>query len=107
MYRVIKAKGSSAHVVVENTYTKANIIIGRLSMEILDILNKAGYIEEHGWSFADELNLIVNRETAKKLSSIAMPMKKPIRNQRKNAIRKQENKKIDAMDVLLGLAQYN
>ena len=43
MYRVLKAKGHDAHVVVENTETKANIIIGKMTNEINHILEDKGY----------------------------------------------------------------
>lgn len=108
MYKVLKEKGHFVNVTIENTETKANINIGRASMEILNILDKAGYkVGEDGINFMDEWNIVVNKETAEDLSKLAMKMKKPIRDQRKKTTKKEENKKIDAMDVLLGLAQYN
>ena len=109
MYRVLKTKGYNASVVVENTETKANVIIGRISVEILDILEKhtGKQIGKDGFTYTDGWEIEVDHETATALSKLAMKMKKPIRDQRKKETKKEENKKIDAIDVLLGLAQYN
>lgn len=108
MYKVLKPKGHFVGVTIENTETKTDINIGRVSMEMLNILDKAGHkVGDDGINFMDEWDIEVNKETAETLSHLAMKMKKPIRDQRKKTTKKEENKKIDAMDVLLGLAQYN
>ena len=113
MYRVIKAQGNNANVAVENTDTKANVIIGRISIEMLNILEKAGHkisskSGEGGISMTSAWNISVDTETASALSKMTMKMKKPIREQSKKAVTpKKDNKHIDAMDVLLGLASYN
>lgn len=105
MYKVTKPKGYNERVTVENTDTKGSIIIGRVSMEMLSILESAGYkTEDDSIKLTDEWDLEVNKETADKLTKLAMPMKKPTRKFKDKA--KQDNKNIDAMDVLLGLAQY-
>ena len=103
MYRIIKDKGYDKPVTVENTSTKATIIVGRMSISMLQILEEAGK-PVTGAQF-EKWDLEVNKETADKLVKLAMPMKKPIRT--KKEIAKTRNKDIDAMDVLLGLAQYN
>ena len=106
MYKVLKEKGYNQTVIIENTKTKANVIVGRVSIEMLSILEAAGYKTEDGsLKLTDEWNLEVNAETAGKLTKLAMPMKKPIRT--KKEVIKKRNKDVDAMDVLLGLAQYN
>ena len=112
MYKVLKEKGNNMNIVLENTETKANIVIGRLTMDILSILeSKAGVHfgkDEGEIDLKDEWRLTVNDETAKELSAKAMRMSKPIRDQRKHKDEpKKSNKEIDAMDVLLGLASYN
>lgn len=108
MYKVLKEKGHNTNVIVENTDTKANINIGRVSIEILNILDKAGYkVEEDSIKLTNKWDIEVDKTTAETLSKLAMKMRKPIRDQRKKETKKEENKKIDAMDVLLGLAQYN
>lgn len=107
MYKVLKEKGNNSNVILENVETKASIIIGRLTMDILHILEKAGHkIGEDGINFKDQWELSVNEEIGKELASKAMTMSKPIRDQRKVKPKK-DNKTIDAMDVLLGLANYN
>lgn len=110
MYKVLKEKGNNANVVLENAETKASIIIGRLTMDILHILESAGHkIGDDGVNFRDQWELDIDEETGKLLANKAMTMSKPIRDQRKikEEIPKKNNKEIDAMDVLLGLASYN
>ena len=108
MYKVFKDKGLHSNIVLENTETKARLDIGRISISILDILSRAGYKEEDNTlKLVDKWELSINKEHADEISKLAMRMKKPIRDQRKTTTKKEENKKIDAMDVLLGLAQYN
>lgn len=118
MYRIIKTQGNNANVVVENTETKANIIIGRISIEMLNILEKAGHKisskpEEDGISMASAWNIPVDTETASQLAKLTMKIKRPVREQKKEEVIvpqeniKPNNKRIDAMDVLLGLANYN
>ena len=110
MYRVLKEKGNNSNVMLENMETKASIIVGRITISLLDILNKAGHkIGDDGVSLRDEWNFEVNEETGKEIASKAMTMTKPVRDQRKYKVEepKKDNKQIDAMDVLLGLANYN
>lgn len=109
MYRVLKEKGNNMNITLENPETRASIIIGRNSIDILDILASAGHRigDDSSISYRDEWNLEVDDETGKKLAEKAMTMRKPIRDQRKTSEQKKaKNKTIDAMDVLLGLASY-
>lgn len=110
MYKLLKEKGNNANITLENTDTKASIIIGRISMEILSILKEKEGIhfgsEAGETALKDKWEFNIEDSTAKELSAKAMRMSKPVRDQRKVQIKK-ENKKIDAMDVLLGLASYN
>lgn len=103
MYRITKPRGASASLTVENTDTRANIIVGGVNSKVLEILDKEGleYPAIH-----EIWNITVNSDVAKKLVDLTMKIKKPIRDQRKPEVKKQDNKKIDAMDVLLGLASY-
>ncbi len=109
MYRVLKEKGNNMNITLENTETKASIIIGRISMPILNLLKDAGYkMGDEGISVKDKWELDVNEDIGKELAKQAMTMNKPIRDQRKKPEEpKKSNKQIDAMDVLLGLANYN
>lgn len=113
MYRVLKDKGNNASVTLENLDTGASIIIGKLSMDIIRILEAQGYVfdtdKDEAISLRDAWNLSVSDETATKLSKIAMSISKPPRDQSKKSKQSEhtENKPvIDAMDVLLGLAKY-
>ena len=105
MYKVIKSKGLSANVIVENTSSKSTVNIGRISIKIMHILEGAG-IDISGKQ-SDEWDYEVNKEVATALAKLSLPMNKPIRDQRKPETKKQANKQIDAMDVMLGLANYS
>lgn len=112
MYKVLKERGSNVSITLENTDTKASIIIGRVSISLLSILEEDGGVHfgdaEGALKVADKWDITVTDEVAKKLSAKAMRMSKPIRDQRKvKEEQKKNNKEIDAMDVLLGLANYN
>lgn len=112
MYRVVKDYGNNANVIVENIETKANVMIGKLSYDIIDLLNKRGYkVGEDGkLSTKEAWNFEIDIETKDELTKKAMRMTKPIRNKSKQPVKdilKKPKKDIDAMDVLLGLADYN
>lgn len=111
MYKILKEKGNNMNIVLENTETKASIVIGRLTMDILSILEKEGVHfgdSEGEIQLKDKWDITIKDETAKELSAKAMRMSKPIRDQRKVKEKpKKSNKEIDALDVLLGLANYN
>ena len=109
MYKVLKETGNNMNVTLENQETRASIVLGRMTPEMLRVLLAAGYAvgTDTTLSYRDKWDLEVNEETGKALAKLAMPMKKPVRDQRKKPEQKiKENKKIDAMDVLLGLASY-
>lgn len=111
MYKLLKERGNNSNIVLKNTETKAEVIIGRLSSGLMTVLEGQGYTfdasEERALKLKDEWNIELNEETGKAIGSMAMLMKKPIRDQRKKPVEKKSNKEIDAMDVLLGLATYN
>lgn len=110
MYRVLKEKGNNVNITLENQETKASIVLGRISVTIMDILKDAGFSigKDEMLTYKDKWELEVNEETGKRLAGVAMRMSKPIRDQRKpKDTPKKDNKHIDAMDVLLGLASYN
>lgn len=113
MYRLLKDKGNNSNLVLENMDTRTNLIIGKLTMNILSLLE-----EKEGIRFGDldeeiELknswDIHISEETGKEIASKAMTMHRPVRDQRKHKEEqpKKSNKEIDAMDVLLGLASYN
>lgn len=111
MYKLVKECGNNLNVILENTETKALLNLGRLTIDILTLLEtKEGMTFGDGGEFQlkDSWDFTIKDETAKELSEKAMRMSKPIRDQRKvKDDKKKRNKEIDAMDVLLGLANYN
>lgn len=111
MYKLLKEKGNNLNVILENTETKAQLNLGRITLDILSILEKEEDLtfgEKGKLNLTDEWNIIITDSTAKELSAKAMRMSKPIRDQRKHKEEpKKSNREIDAMDVLLGLANYN
>ena len=110
MYKVIKEAGNNSNVTLKNTETNAEVIIGRLSVEIVNKLELAGYTfgdADGEIKLKDKWELEVSEEIGKDLGRLAMKMTRPIRDQKKKTIQKKSNKEIDAMDVLLGLASYN
>ena len=113
MYRLLKEKGNNLNVILENIDTRAQLNLGRLTIDVLTLLEtKEGMTFGEGGTtqLKDEWNFSISEETAKELSEKAMRMSKPIRDQSKKATeekKKEANKQIDALDVLLGLASYN
>ena len=113
MYRLIKDKGNNSNVIIENLDTHAQLNLGRLSMDILSILEREEDLtfgEGGKLQYKDKWEVNIKSTTAEELSRKAMRMSKPIRDQSKKATKekkKEANKQIDAMDVLLGLANYN
>ena len=111
MYKLIKDKGNNSNVAIQNTDTKAEVIIGRLSMEIVSILERAGHAinteDEASLKYKDSWNITIDEDTKNELQRLAMRMMKPKRAKVQTETQKQDNKTIDAMDVLLGLAKYN
>lgn len=115
-YKLIKDKGRNANLILENEDTKTSVTLGKMTIEILTLLET-----DEGMTFElpdDDKTLMLNSpwlfnisdSTAKKLSSLAMKISKPKRDQRKKTPTVTEEKPkqvVDAMDVLLGLASYN
>lgn len=108
-YKLLKEKGKNLSLVLENVTTHAQLNLGNLSIDILKLLEKT-----EGLTFGiggkiqleDAWNIHISEDTAKELSKKAMQISKPIRNKTEEEPKK-SNKEIDALDVLLGLANYN
>lgn len=115
MYRVNKEYGTSENVYLQNTDTMAEINLGRATTTMMDILEKDG----HKFSLihpSDDISecitlkekwtLKVSDEVKEQLRKLAMPMKKPIRDQRK--VKEEEKKEtkqpVDLLDIIYGLA---
>lgn len=106
MYKILKSQGNNSNVTLRNTETNAEINLGRLSMDILNKLEEDGHKD---LSYKEEWDLEISEDIAKEMGRLAMKMTKPVRDQSKKAkdLFRKPNKEIDAMDVLLGLANYS
>ena len=93
---------------VFNTDTSSNTVIGKLSIEILELLESEGFKfnkdkdDTDGINLSDKWKLRISDELANKLADKAFKIAKPIRHQSK----KLKTQKIDAYDVLFGIANY-
>ena len=110
MYRVNKEIGTSENVYLQNTDTMAELNLGRITPGLLRILEHDGYKfdgTDGAVTLKEKWTLKVSDGVKDELRKLAMPMKKPIRDQRKV---KQEEKKetkqpVDVLDIIYGLAQ--
>lgn len=105
MWQVIKSYGYTSNVTLVNEEEGKEIILGVISIKMLDILKEndidTGNTKDP-WSFE------VTKEIAQALAGLVTIAEKPIRAKLdKKAKAKEVNKNIDAMDVLLGLANYS
>lgn len=88
MYRVVKEKGNNVNVFIENTENKKSLNIGRLTMEMIKILEEAGFTFGTGVdliSMKSEWSMEINTDTKDKLARLAMRMSKPVRDQSKKS----------------------
>ena len=117
MYRINKDKGNNQVITLTNIETKASVIIGRLSITIMDILKEDDTFREAVETksiIAESWDFTVSDEIGKKLAKTTFKIEKPERHaptsdsiESLESLKKKVNKTIDAMDVLLGIAQYN
>ena len=109
MYRVSKEPGATENVYLQNTDTMAEINLGRVTPGLLRILKTDGYKfddTEDAITLKKKWTLNVSDEVKDELRKLAMPMKKPVRDQRK--VKPQEEKKeikqpVDLLDIIYGL----
>ena len=109
MYRVNKEPGATENVYLQNTDTMAEINLGRVTPGLLRILEIDGYkfaSTDDAITLKEKWTLKVSEEVKEQLRKLAMPMKKPIRDQRK--VKPQEEKKetkqpVDLLDIIYGL----
>ena len=114
-YKISKHAGSRACVEVKNLTSCTSVIVGPVTITILETLKKEGYTlhsetdaGEKELNIYDEWDFNISEATAHELASKAMPMKKPTRIKKEKEVEQPKtNKEINAMDVLLGLAKYN
>ena len=110
MYRVNKEPGTTENVYLQNTDTLAEINLGRITPGLLRILETDGYkfdSTDDSITLKEKWTLKVSEEVKEQLRKLAMPMKKPVRDQRK--VKPQEEKKevkqpVDILDIIYGLA---
>ena len=106
MYRVNKEVGTSENVFLQNTDNGAELNLGRITPTMITILSEDGYkFGDHDGekTLKEKWTLNVTESTKDKLRKLAMPMNKPIRDQRKKV---EEDKKqpVDILDIIYGLA---
>lgn len=103
MYRLIKNKGGRANIIVENTETKANVIIGVVTYDMLATLHEKGI----DVGVLEDWNFPIGKELAQELCCKALILKKPVRTkaETQNTI-KTDAPTVDAVDVLFGRATY-
>lgn len=107
MYRVNKEVGASENVYLQNTDNGAELNLGRMTSTILHILEEDGYkfgdLDEE-ITMREKWTLKVSEETKDKLRKLAMPMSKPVRDQRKKVEEKKSDGPVDLLDIIYGLA---
>lgn len=109
MYRVTKEPGTKENVYLQNTDTMAEINLGRVTPGLLTILEIDGYkfgSTDDAITLKEKWTLKVSEEVKEQLRKLAMPMKKPVRDQRE--VKPQEEKKevkqpVDLLDIIYGL----
>lgn len=106
-YKLYKERGVRGDITVTNEDSAITINLGCVNREILEILEEGG-VKPPSNNF--EWEYIISKELATKLASTTMSIKKPIRHQKKIPTvpvnTNNQSEQVDAMDVLLGLAQY-
>ena len=87
MYKILKDKGSNTNITLKNTETKAEVNLGRLSTDIIKLLESDGYsFETSGGTalrYTEEWELAISDSVGKDLGKLAMPIKRPVRVQKK------------------------
>ena len=109
MYRVNKEIGTSENVYLQNTDTMAELNLGRITPTMIHILEEDGYKfdgTDGAVTLKEKWTLKVSDEVKDELRKLAMPMNKPIRDQRK--VKEEEKKEtkqpVDLLDIIYGLA---
>ena len=110
MYRVTKEPGTKENVYLQNTDTMAEINLGRVTPGLLRILETDGYkfdSTDDSLTLKEKWTLKVSEEVKDELRKLAMPMKKPVRDQRKVKPQQEEKKEtkqpVDLLDIIYGL----
>lgn len=107
MYKVVKEMGNTENIYLQNTDTMAEVNLGRITPTICRILEKDGYSLGEIYTgtavtLKEKWSLTVSNEVKDELRKLAMPMKKPVRDQSKKEKPKKEI--VDVLDIIYGLA---
>ena len=122
MFQLLKDRGNNINLTLYDTITCTYFNIGRLNTSILTILEEEGFKFNNegidGLSLVDAWELNISEETAKRLKKTTLPNLKLKGNETigdmvdreyEEKLKKEKrdaNLKIDAMDVILGIASY-
>lgn len=82
MYRINKDKGNNQNITLTNVEAKASVIIGKLTMDIMRILEKEVEFDEskeHTIKLKDKWDFAISDEAGKELAKMASPIKRPVR----------------------------
>ena len=82
MYRINKDKGNNQNITLTNVEAKASVIIGKLTMDIMRILEKEVEFDEskeHTIKLKDKWDFTISDEAGKELAKMASPIKRPVR----------------------------
>ena len=109
MYRVNKEVGTSENVFLQNTDNGAELNLGRITPTMIHILEEDSYKfddTDETITLKEKWTLNVTEATKDKLRKLAMPMNKPIRDQRKVKVeeKKETKQPVDLLDIIYGLA---
>ena len=117
MYRISKDRGNDQNITLTNVETNASVIIGKLTMAIMDVLEKEVKFntdkgDDTGIKIRDKWDFAISDEVGKELAKMASPIKKPIRNQSKTtseqtqSIQRKKTKSgrevVDVFDLIFG-----
>ena len=82
MYRINKDKGNNQNITLTNVEAKASVIIGKLTMDIMRILEKEVEFDEskeHTIKLKDKWDFTVSDAAGKELAKMSSPIKRPVR----------------------------
>lgn len=121
MYKLSKPNGYGGIVTVENTERNTRISLGSATdFELINLLKEELGVEttatdpDHGLDLFKKWNIEIGKDVAKNLCNYTFRIRRPKLSKAKTKIATEQpkpeiaqpKKQIDALDVLLGLANY-
>ena len=104
MYKVIKDNGNNQNVFLVNTETNTQVCIGRVNKDVAEIAyNEVMTYNDYRERSVGEWDIKITTAQAQSLSKLTMKMGKPIRIREE---KKADKPKVNALDVLLGQAEF-